>query len=288
MNVQEHYLTERQQSLRITRSDTVPPSLVRAALEQHRNRHVLGVVLKEGKRSSVTLLRFPWEGKQYSLCCKQYSLPTWPIKLRASLLPSRSRRSFDAARHFLQAGIQTARPLAVIEKRCCGILQESFFLMEDISSLPGMPEYIARNFSPPLSKDLLRRKKQFIEDFARFLREVHQKGVYQTDFKTTNIFVEEFPGGTTGFWLVDLDQVVFSRRVSLRRRLKNLCQLNTSLPAVITLEDRLRFYRSYWEKTRLDTRDRKVIAEILRASQKRNPHWHPRFRMDADQIRGWQ
>lgn len=288
MKTPEQFVSERHRNLLIVRRSTLASSLVLAAFEQQRNRQARGSVLKEGKRSSVALLPFPkGEGKQ-CVCGKYYPLPPWPRRLGTFLVPSRAMRSFRTALRFQALGIKTAMPLALIEKRDFGLLQESFLLMEDLSPLPGMPEYLAQHFSPPLAKDVQVRKKQCIRDFAHFLRKIHEMGVYQTDFKTTNIFVEELPGGRTDFHLVDLDQVVISRKVSVRGRVKNLCQINTSLPAVITLADRLRFYQFYWGKTGLTSQDRRLIRRIIRMSGKRNPEWHPRFRLDAARIRGWQ
>lgn len=288
MKIPEQFVSERLRDLVIIRRGAIASSQVLAALEQHRNRHALGIALKEGKRSSVSRLSVDEGGRQKPACGKFYPLPTWRSKISALFAPSRAVRTFQTAHRFQALGIKTAMPMASVERRRGGLLRESFLLMEDLSFLPGMPEYLSREFTPPLTMQAWQKKHHFIKEFAEFVRALHLKGVYQADFKTTNIFVEELPEGGMVFYLVDLDQVKFCRTVSMRRKIKNLCQINTSLPAVITLADRIRFYRSYWRKPRLTASDRPLITRLIRMSGKRNPQWHPRFGLDAARIRQWQ
>lgn len=288
MEIPEQYVCERHENLLMIRRSTLASSRVLAALEQHRGRHVLATLLKEGKRSSVARLSFPDGESQEFACGKHYPLPTWRSRISTFLATSRAMRSFRTAHRFQTLGIRTAMPLALIERRSGGVLRESFLLMEDLSFLPGMPEYLTREFSPPLSKEAWRKKEQFIKDFAHYIQELHRKGVYQSDFKTTNVFVKELSEGRREFYLIDLDQVKICRKVSTRRIIQNLCQINTSLPAVITLADRVRFYRFFWGKTSLTAQDRSLMTRLIRMSWKRNPQWHPRFGLDAARIREWQ
>jgi hypothetical protein len=124
--------------------------------------------------------------------------------------------------------------------------------------------------------------------FAAYLALLHQKGIYQTDFKTTNIFVCQDRGKETSFCMIDLDHIALTKKVPLKRKAKNLLQINTSVPATITLADRMRFYHHYTGQGKLTTRDKMLIRGIIRQSWKRNPHWHPRFGMGAKRIREWQ
>ena len=88
--------------------------------------------------------------------------------------------------------------------------------------------------------------------------------------------------------LIDLDKVIFGKKVSNRRRIKNLVQINTSIPGTITLIDRMRFFHLYTGKNHLKKEDKEIIRKIIRLSWKRNPHWHPRFGIDSKKIVRWQ
>jgi len=247
-----------------------------------------GDIVKEGPKSTVYLLPVTLDGGKRNTCVKHYKFQGWVNSLKNIFVPSRALNSLETAEIFHFLGIKTARPLAVLIRGKRFIPKESILIMEDISQYEGLPEYIEKNFSPPLSKDNLRQKRIFIRQFAHFLSQLHDKGVCQNDFKTTNVFVDEDSTEKKDFLLIDLDQVLFLKRISKRRKIKNLVQINTSIPWEITLADRLRFFHHYTGRKRLEKEDKQMIQSIIRLSWKRNPRWHPRFRMGAGKIREWQ
>jgi tRNA A-37 threonylcarbamoyl transferase component Bud32 len=82
----------------------------------------------------------------------------------------------------------------------------------------------------------LRRR---LAEFAGWLRRIHAAGVWQHDFKSANVLCH-----AGRFHLLDLDGVRFGR-ISRRRVLVNLAQLNASVSHAVGLRDRLRFYGYY-------------------------------------------
>lgn len=290
MKPPEHFITEQHHQLKITRRDTISRSEVLAIIQQHEQetKDRRETIIKNGPKSTVSLLPVLLEGKKQNLCLKKYKFRGWANALKNIFIPSRALSSLKAAETFELLGIKTAIPLAVVEKRRGFILKESMLVMENISKHLGFPEYIEKNFSPSVSKDYIQQKRTFIKAFALFLRHLHNQGVYQNDFKTTNVFVEATLSKEKSFWLIDLDQISFLKKVSTRQKIKNLCQINTSIPWEVTLTDRLRFFQYYIEKKMLGENERRMIKKILRLSWKRNPHWHPCFKIDAETIRKWQ
>jgi len=286
----EHFITEQHNQLKITRRDTISRSEVLAIIKQHeqKTKDRRETIIKNGPKSTVSLLPVLLEGKKQNLCLKKYKFKGWANALKNIFIPSRAMRSLKTAETFELSGIKTATPLAVVEKRRGFVPKESLLVMEDISKHLGFPEYIEKNFSPSVSKDYIQQKRTFIKAFALFLRHLHNHGVYQNDFKTTNVFVETPLSKEKSFWLIDLDQISFLKKVSTRQKVKNLCQINTSIPGKVTLTDRLRFFHCYTGRRELKKKDRRMIKEILQSSWKRNPHWHPCFRIDAKTIRKWQ
>jgi serine/threonine protein kinase len=286
----ENFVSEQHNRLRIIRRDTISLSEVLSIIQMHgeRNGNWGGHSIKEGPKSTVYLLLVSLEGKKKNLCVKHYKFQGWFNSLKNIFTPSRALSSLEAAENLYLLGIKTARPLAVVIRGKRFIPKESVLIMEDISQYDGLPEYIEKNFSPPLSKDSIRQKRIFIRQFAHFLSQLHDKGVCQNDFKTTNVFVDEDSTEKKNFLLIDLDQVLFLERVSKRRKIKNLVQINTSIPWEITLADRMRFFHHYTGKKRLEKEDKQMIQSIIRLSWKRNPRCHPRFKMDAGKIREGQ
>jgi len=84
-----------------------------------------------------------------------------------------------------------------------------------------------------------RAKRRALKKLALLVRKYHDGGIWQHDFKSSNILCR---GGE--FFMVDLDAVRI-RRLGEERRIVNLAQLNASLSHAITLKDRLRFLHYY-------------------------------------------
>ena len=290
MKPPEGFITERHNQLKIIHRDTISHSDVLSILEQHEKKIKNGrqTIIKSGPKATLSLLSVTLKGKQQKLCLKNYKFKGCLPFLKNIVIPSRAFRSLKAAETLQLLGIKTAAPLAVVEKKDGLLTKESILIMEDISEHLGFSEYIEENFSPSVSHYSIRRKRTFIKAFARYLRRLHDKGIFQNDFKTTNIFVEKPFSEEKSFWLIDLDQISFLKKLSSRKKIKNVCQINTSIPWEATLSDRLKFFYFYTEREKLNKKDRRMIKKILRSSWKRNPHWHPRFRMDAETIRKWQ
>ena len=286
----DYFITEKHDGMRILRRETVSQSEVLAIINQYeRNKAKQGEKpLKEGDKASISLFPALVGGKKRNLCLKYYKFRGRLRALLDAFRPSRAVKSLKAAEAFLNLGIKTAKTFAVMERKKHFLLDEAFLIMEDISQNLGIPEYIEKNFSPPLTNRQILQKRTFILQFASYLSFLHQKGIYQTDFKTTNIFAREDTLGKTNFWMIDLDQVVFAKELSTRRKAKNLVQINTSIPAAMTLMDRMRFFLHYTGRKKLTPKDKRLIRRTLRWSWKRNPHWHPRFKMGARRIREWQ
>lgn len=290
MKLPDHFIIEKHSGLRILRRKTVSQSEVLAIITQYEKNTAKGreSALKEGAQSSLCLFPALVGGERRNLCLKHYRSRDKLRSFQDALRLSRAAKSLKAAEAFLSLGINTAKPLAAIERRKHFLLEESFLIMEDISQHVGFPEYIEKNFSLPLTKQQIYHKRAFILHFAAYLSFLHQNGIYQTDFKTTNIFAQEDMLERTLFWMIDLDHVVFARKLSARRKAKNLLQINTSVPAAMTLADRMRFFHYYTGRAKLTTKDKQFIKRIIRWSWKRNPHWHPRFKLEAKRIRQWQ
>jgi tRNA A-37 threonylcarbamoyl transferase component Bud32 len=85
----------------------------------------------------------------------------------------------------------------------------------------------------------LKAKRQALKKLALWLRTFHDTGVWQRDFKSSNILCRN-----SDYFMVDLDGVRI-RRLSDRNKTYNLAQLNASVSNAISIKDRLRFYHYY-------------------------------------------
>ena len=86
-------------------------------------------------------------------------------------------------------------------------------------------------------------RRALTRGFADYLRRLHDAGLYPQDLRAANVVVAgENP---PRFVLVDLDRVRRYRRLSWRRRRKNLVQVHRSVGRGAPLRDSLRFLRRY-------------------------------------------
>ena len=112
-------------------------------------------------------------------------------------------------------------------------------------------------------------RMQFVKEFARKLRDLHEKGIYHADLKSNNILVKEKVGGGWTFYFIDLDRVAFKHQISFRQRSNNLAQINASIADCIGLSDRLRFFRTYACGTPVIKQRKRYYQRILEISRKK-------------------
>ncbi len=122
-----------------------------------------------------------------------------------------------------------------------------------------------------LTREEVLQKRELIREGARALRKFHAKQIYHKDLSAKNLLVGHTNSGGLCFYCVDTDSIQFPRRLSLRRRIKNLAQLN-GLPACITTADRVSFYKEYFGLQRLTLKDKHVIRVIRQLSLSRMKH----------------
>ncbi len=118
-----------------------------------------------------------------------------------------------------------------------------------------------------------RSRKDFILKTADFVRRFHQTGYRHRDLYLAHLFLSS---GET-LYLIDLHRTFKPRLLADRFQIKDIAQLHYSCPGdVISLADRLRFYRAYKQKNKLTEADkawiRKVHAKALRIARHDRKH----------------
>ena len=89
--------------------------------------------------------------------------------------------------------------------------------------------------------------------------------------------IAELPD-TWNIFYIDLDRVYFNKRITLKKKIKNLTQLNASMPNCITYTDRLRFYRTYSGMKKLSDKDKQILRSIIQFSIQRNHFWKSKLK----------
>ena len=194
-------------------------------------------LLKEGRTSTVWRVRLD-DGR--SLIIKRHNRAQSRGPVRGLLGASRSMTAFRRGHALLVRGVATARPAAAADLRRGGAVGDTLLATEPIEGALPLPEWLRGN--PPAA---LRRHVTW--ELARMVQRMHAMGLAHRDLKAPNILVAPADGPSPRPVLVDLDGLVRTRRVSVRRRIQNLMRLSVSLDewGVARPTDRLRFLRAY-------------------------------------------
>ena len=245
------------------------------------NKHILSFkiksdnVIKSSSKTGITQIRVANENTE-SVCIKEYRYPSFLKKIIYSFFRSSARKAWFAAHGILALNFLTPQPIALIEEKRFSMLKRSFLIMEDISDFLPCYKYVSEKFSC-YDKVTVEKKQIFVSCLAASLRQFHDSGVYHSDLKGSNIMITELPD-TWNIFYIDLDRVYFNKRITLKKKIKNLTQLNASMPNCITYTDRLRFYRTYTGIKKLNDKDKQILRSIIQFSIQRNHFWKPKLK----------
>ncbi len=146
-------------------------------------------------------------------------------KLASFFSPSKAEKAWRGALALMDAGFQTPFPVAFLEKRARGFVEESFFIAERIV---GAREI--RDLFRELSAEDL---GPLLAALARALFRLHEKGIQHRDLSDGNILV----GGGTGdahFCFLDTNRVRRRGKIGAAGRARNLVRLG--VPAALRLD----------------------------------------------------
>lgn len=160
---------------------------------------------------------------------------------------SRAFKAWAAERALNLRGPFTPKAIAAIEFRRLGFLRRSYFITEEAEGSTSLDKFFRTNFSPPLSREAIRRKRFFIRQLARFLKDLHDQGIFHDDLKGANILVCGGPAGPYNFFLIDIDRVSIKKGPSKVKRIRELTKINFTFREgkSLTLTDRMRFLGQY-------------------------------------------
>jgi tRNA A-37 threonylcarbamoyl transferase component Bud32 len=180
-------------------------------------------LLKESCRGYVTrvALRSSRDAKPYIVKEERYGPPLrFVLKL---FRRSRSMQAWLSGNGFIVRGIPTARPIALIQERFWFVPYRSYLITEYVEGAINVEELPAGH-----GKDL----PGLLPALAEAIADLFNHKVYHSDLSVKNVLARRGDGGEWSFYFIDLDAVSFAKRLTVRRRAKNLAQLDDSLRGV--------------------------------------------------------
>jgi len=193
-------------------------------------------------------------GNRFCVKHRRYGLRE---SLQSLLESHRLRRAYAAGHALWVHGVASPRVVALRERTVLGMVREAYLVTEWIDDAEPldrrlMDTYFGRR---PAHGDDARRKHGLARRVGRYLRRLHDTGVYPHDLSPQNVLVqvqafamngaEEKPDDVGGLFVVDLDHVYLWQRLSRRGRLKNLVQMGNLCEGHISTYDRLRALKAY-------------------------------------------
>ena len=185
----------------------------------------------------------------YDIVVKRFRKPNIVNKIiYDNFRASKARRSYEFAGKLLSLGISTPLPIAFIEDKKFGIFRFSYF----VSVFDSTASHVR--------KEMLGETDDFfLEKLAAFIADIHAKGVLFLDMSPGNILYHRNESDID-FLLVDINRMIFRKRIGFRQRAKNLERLARNMDVL------KRLATFYAEHTEFDNES--LIDEIMRYSQR--------------------
>jgi hypothetical protein len=201
-------------------------------------------IIKDQRKVKVGALEVALAGKRLRVYIKRYNV-SWRHRIGSLFALSGALRALRGAAILREAGIATARPIAAVERRRCGMVASSFYLSEEIAEGKVSTRYWCDDLASLAGAPGRARRRIFVHTLAELFKRLHEKNIYHNDLKDFNILVESTDDRASRLYLLDLEGVRRLNRISRRRRVKNLVQLNRSLGKFFSRTDSLRFLKLY-------------------------------------------
>jgi len=180
------------------------------------------------------------------ICRQSRTCGVWR-KLASAFAPSRERRNFARALELLKIGINTAIPLALIERR--RPRREAWLVTAYLPDLVDLDQVVLR-LLPQLGHQRGRKVKDAIGSaIVELLDQMARNNLTHRDLKASNILLKNWDGvgGPVTVWLVDLDGLCRFRYLGPGRRWRPVMRLAASLLSYtsVTRSDYCRFLKRY-------------------------------------------
>lgn len=227
------------------------------------------VIVKDQRKIKVGRVPLEGSGSKTPVYIKRYNSFSWRYRIQSLFSRSAAARSLRGAAILREAEIPTAKPLAAIEVRHWGVLEKSFYLSEEIIAAKTADAYWREHLKTVPNAAGFHTRRRFLTDLSGLFRQLHGARIYHNDLKDFNILVREGTYGREEFFVLDLEGVRRCSFLSMRRRVKNLVQLNRTLGRFLSRSEKLCFLKSYLQNGQVSHDGQTVwVKNILMAGEK--------------------
>jgi serine/threonine protein kinase len=227
------------------------------------------VVIKDQRKIKVARVTVELSGVLYRIFIKRYNAFSWRARLLSIFTRSGAFQSLQGAGILQKAGFATAKPIAALESRRFGVVTKSFYLSEEIAGGKTADAYWREDLTTTQSHRS-RHRRRFISGLALTFQALHRQGVYHNDLKDANIMVVAEKNAEL-FYLLDLEGTRRYADLNLRRKIKNIVQLNHTLGRHLRRTEKMHFLRVYLDSSFASKPiKRRWVTAVLEQSRRRD------------------
>ena len=234
----------------------------------------LEIVKQAVKERSTAKLVLDDGHSQAAFFLKRHTTP--PLREYLELLarfswPKSAFNEWRAIIRFHQVGLPTMVCVAAGEKRnFLGVVKQSFILTKEIKDAYRLDHYLAEWLRQPLSREQIQKKRHLIWRLAQLTRKMHTMGLNHRDYYLCHIFIRiTQQSADFDLFIIDLHRVDIRKKVGNHWIVKDLASLNfSSLELPIHTTDRMRFFKLYLQKDRLEKKDCRLLRQILKKTKR--------------------
>lgn len=214
-----------------------PAFLRKCCLDDFKNGHDFKLVQSS---RFAQVYRFAFNGRLYFL--KKFISRDIFEPVKNLLRGDRAIRALKGDRFLLTNGFNAPKCMMAGKKG-----SNIFNVTEAIQGGKDLVMFFAEEFPEGEGMDRIktREKRNLCKLLGKEIGKMHAKGIVHGDLRWGNVLIVKTPARETQIWFLDNERTFGYSSISRKMRIVNLVQMNMIPSSVVTLTDRMRFYKSY-------------------------------------------
>ena len=212
-------------------------------------------------------LRLGFGGTEHQVYLKIFHAARRGAAWKNALRRSKAMHAWRVGLELESAGFAVPVTIAAGEERRAGFLRRAFLLTERVAGQPAHV-FLREHFSAT-GKWSLAAKRAGLKSAAALLRRFHDAGFVHGDLVATNLFVAAQDHGIKLYFMDNDRTRRYPAWLPQPFWKRNLIQLNRMPLAGVTLQDRMRFFKTYQDALSIAAADRALARWLERATRRR-------------------
>jgi serine/threonine protein kinase len=215
--------------------------------------------IKSGPHRVVYRVDLP----QGTIYVKHFLVPDWRATLRQWVRRGKGRNEGKRSLHLASIGVPTITPIALGERRKRKFLFENYLVTLAISSAIPLDEFVERHLAEKPEPVRSQLRQRLAEAMAVMTARLHDAGLLHQDFHPGNIMVRLTGDNVPELFMIDLDALRKTRRVTWKLARQNLALLDHFFWLRSSRTDRYRFLKAYMKNRSERPPDVRGFAHLI-------------------------